>query len=191
MEKVVVIIKPDGVKRALSGEIIGRFEKVGLKIIGLKMVKPEREMVARHYPDSRTELLEGIGKKTLAVYEEIGKDPAVVFGTKDPLEIGKQINEWNKDYLTGDPVVAILFQGRHAVQNARSVAGATMPSAALPGTIRGDLAADSAAYANPERRAVQNLVHVSGTAEEAAYEEDIWFSSAEKHEYKRADEGLV
>jgi len=191
MEKVVVVIKPDGVRRALSGEIISRFEKVGLKIVSLKMVRADREMVSRHYPDSRTEMLEGIGNKTLKVYEEIGKDPSEVFGTKDPLEIGKQINEWNKDYLTGDPVVAILFEGRHAVQNARNATGATMPSAASPGTIRGDLATDSAAYANPEKRAVQNLVHVSGTAEEAAYEEDIWFAEEEKQDYKRVDEGLV
>ncbi len=191
MEKVVVIVKPDGVKRALTGEILARFEKVGLKLVGIKMVKPDRETVSRHYPNSRTELLEGIGNKTLKVYEEIGKDASEVFGTKDPLKIGQQINEWNKDYLTGDPVVAILLFGRHAVQNARNIAGATMPSAALPGTIRGDFATDSAAYANPEKRAVQNLVHVSGTPEEAGYEEDIWFSETEKHEYKRADEGLV
>ncbi|HEY4694998.1 MAG TPA: nucleoside-diphosphate kinase [Candidatus Nanoarchaeia archaeon] len=191
MDHVVVIVKPDGVKRALVGEIISRFEKVGLKIISVKMISPSQELVARHYPEDRTEFLKGMGEKTLKVYADYGKDPKEVFGTLDPLEIGRMINNWNIDFFTSGPVVALLLEGRHAVENARSVAGATMPVAAVPGTIRGDLATDSAAYANPEKRAVQNLVHVSGSPEEAKYEEDIWFAEGEKHSYKRADEGLV
>jgi nucleoside-diphosphate kinase len=191
MEKVVVIIKPDGVKRALVGEIISRFEKVGLKLVAAKMLLPGRDLVEKHYPDSRTEFLKGMGEKTLKIYADFGKDPKEVFGTVDPLEIGRMINTWNADFFTSGPVVALLLGGRHAVQNARSVAGATMPMDAIPGTVRGDLATDSAAYANPEKRAVQNLVHVSGSSEEAAYEEDIWFREEEKQDYKRVDEGLV
>lgn len=191
MEKVVVIIKPDAVKRSLIGEILARFEKVGLKIVSIKMVSPAREQVARHYPDSRTEFLKGMGEKTLKVYADYGRDPKATFGTADALEIGRKINSWNIDFFTSGPVVAVLLAGRHAVENARSVAGATMPKDAVPGTVRGDLASDSAAYANQENRAVQNLVHVSGSDEEAKYEEEIWFTEAEKHDYKRADEGLV
>lgn len=191
MEKVVVIIKPDGVKRALVGEIISRLEKVGLKIVALKMLFPTKDLVSKHYPDSRTEFLKGMGEKTLKVYQDFGKDPKEVFGTEEPAEIGRQINSWNIDFFTSGPVVALLLSGRHAVENARSVAGATMPKDSLPGTIRGDFASDSAAYANPEKRAVQNLVHVSGSAAEAQYEEDVWFQEEEKQDYKRADEGLV
>ncbi|MDP2671079.1 MAG: nucleoside-diphosphate kinase [bacterium] len=191
MEKVVVIIKPDGVKRALVGEIIGRLEKVGLKIVAIKMLLPGRELVEKHYPDNRTEFLKGMGEKTLKIYADFGKDPKDVFGTVDPLEIGRKINTWNADFFTSGPVVAMLLSGRHAVENARTVGGATMPMAAIPGTIRGDFASDSAAYANPEKRAVQNLVHISGSAQEAEYEEDIWFKEEEKNSYKRADEGLV
>jgi nucleoside-diphosphate kinase len=191
MEKVIVIIKPDGVKRAMVGEIIARFEKVGLKLIAIKMLLPGRDLVKKHYPDSRTDFLKGMGGKTLKIYEEIGKDPNDVFGTTDPLEIGRKINQWNADFFTSGPVVAMLLSGRHAVENARAVAGATMPKDSIPGTIRGDFASDSAAYANPENRAVQNLVHVSGSAEEASYEEDIWFREEEKQDYKRVDEGLV
>lgn len=191
MEKVVVIIKPDGVKRAIVGEIITRFEKVGLKLVAIKMLLPGRDLVEKHYPDSRTEFLEGMGNKTLKIYKEIGKDPKEVFGTDEALEIGRMINKWNADFFTSGPVVAMLLSGRHAVENARSVAGATMPKDSIPGTIRGDFASDSAAYANPEKRAVQNLVHVSGSVEEASYEEDIWFRDEEKQDYKRVDEGLV
>src|SRR3990167_4322952 len=191
MEKVVVIIKPDGVKRGLTGEILARFEKTGLKIVSVKMLRASRDLVSRHYPDSRAEFLKGMGEKTLKTYADYGKDPKEAFGSIDPLEIGRAINSWNIDFFTSGPVVAVLFAGRHAVENARSVAGATMPVAAVPGTIRGDLASDSAAIANPEKRAVQNLVHVSGTSEEAKYEEDVWFAEEEKQDYKRADEGLV
>ena len=191
IEKTLVLIKPDGVERGLIGEIISRFERKGLKIVGVKMISASDELVARHYPDSRTEFLKGMGEKTLKVYQDYDRDPKEVFGTLEPLEIGRKINTWNIDFFTSGPVVAVLLEGRHAVENARAVAGATMPNAAIPGTIRGDLASDSAAYANPEKRAVQNLVHVSGSPEEAKYEEDIWFSKEEKHTYKRADEGLV
>lgn len=183
MDKVVVVIKPDGVKRGLVGEIISRFEIAGLKVVACKMLKADKKRVAGHYPFEREEFLRGMGEKTLKTYADYGKDPMKVFGTRDPLEIGKKINSWNVEFLTSGPVVAILFEGSHAVDNARKIAGATMPVVALPGTIRGDLALDSAAYANEEKRAVKNLVHVSGSDEEAKYEEEVWFGKGEIHEY--------
>lgn len=185
MERVVVIIKPDGVRRGLSGEIIARLEKVGLKIVAMKMVWVDKRLVEKHYPFNRTEFLRGMGEKTLKTYADYGKDPIKVFGTKDPLAIGKMINSWNIEFITSGPIVAILLEGRHAVDNVRSIAGATMPVAAPPGSIRGDLATDSAAYANEEKRAVENLLHVSGSFEEARYEEDIWFKKSEIHQYNR------
>lgn len=188
LDRVVVIVKPDGVERGLTGEIISRLERLGLKLVALKMVWASEELVKKHYPFEREEFLRGMGEKTLKTYKEYGKDPRKVFGTNDPLEIGKMINAWNMDFFTSGPVVAMLLEGYHAVDNARSAAGTTMPVAAVPGSIRGDLATDSAAYANEQKRAVKNLVHVSGSDAEAKYEENIWFKSDEIHSYRRAGE---
>lgn len=188
MDKVLIIVKPDGVKRGLCGEILSRFERAGLKIVALKMVTVDKAQVEKHYPFDRIEFLKGMGEKTLGTLKEYKKDPNKIFGTEDPLEIGKKINTWNVDFLTSGPVAVALLEGRHAVDNARKIAGATFPLLAVPGTIRGDYAIDSAAYANEENRAVWNLVHVSGSDEEAKYEEGIWFTKEEVRDYKRFDE---
>ena len=50
MSALFVMVKPDGVQRGLIGEIIARFEKRGLKVVGLKMVKPTLEHLNDHYP---------------------------------------------------------------------------------------------------------------------------------------------
>lgn len=188
MEKAVVVIKPDGVKRGLTGEILARFERAGLKIVAVKMIHPDRELVEKHYPYEREDFIRGMGEKTLKGYKDYGKDPIKTFGTADAMEIGKKINSWNAEFLTSGPVVAALLEGSHAVDNARNIAGATMPVNAPAGTVRGDFALDSPAYANEEGRAVKNLVHVSGSTEEAKYEEEIWFTEDEKFSYKRAGE---
>lgn len=191
MEKTLVLIKPDGVARGLVGEIIGRFEKAGLKLVAMKMVWVDRELVGKHYPESRTELLTGIGEKTLKTYAEYGKDPKVELGTDDPFEIGKIVNQWNKDLLTSGPVVAMVWEGNHAVDNVRRIVGPTLPVFAPPGTIRGDYAVDSPVRANETKRSVRNLIHASGNQEEAKYEIDLWFGKNDIHEYKRADEHLT
>lgn len=190
-ERTVVLVKPDGVKRALIGEVIHRFEKAGLKIVSLKMVWVDKELVTKHYPDSRTELLEGIGKKTLDTYEKYGKDPKEELGTMDPLEIGRMVNSWNIDLLTSGPVVAILLEGIHAIDNVRMMAGNTLPVFAAPGTIRGDFSIDSPALANTKKRSVRNIVHASGNLEEAKYEEQLWFRESEIYDYKRVDEEVM
>jgi len=190
-EKTVVLVKPDGVKRGLVGEIVSRYERAGLKLVGMKMVWVDGEMVKKHYPDDRIELLRGIGEKTLMTYEKYGKDPKEEIGTKDPLEIGKMVNKWNIDFLTSGPVVALLLQGAHAIEAARSIAGTTLPIFAVSGTIRGDFSIDSPALANEKKRAVRNLVHASGNAEEAKYEEELWFREHEIYEYKRSDEDVM
>lgn len=187
-EKTVVLVKPDGVKRGLVGEITSRFERAGLKIIAMKMVWVDKEFVKKHYPDDRTALVEGIGKKTLETYEKYGKDPNEELGTKDAIEIGKIVNSWNIDFISSGPVVAILLQGAHAIENVRQMVGATLPVTAQPGTIRGDYSIDSPALANERKRTVKNLVHASGNIEEAQYEEQLWFHNEEIHEYRRSDE---
>ncbi|NIP32759.1 nucleoside-diphosphate kinase [Candidatus Saccharibacteria bacterium] len=190
-EQSVVLVKPDGVKRGLVGEITTRFEKAGLKIAAMKMVWVDKEFAGKHYPEERTELLKGIGEKTLQTYEKYGKDPDEALGTKDPLEIGKMVNRWNMDFLSSGPVVAILLEGPHAIDNVRMVVGATLPVFADPGTIRGDYSLDSPALANERKRAVHNLVHASGNPEEAEYEKQLWFRNEEIHDYKRVDEDIM
>jgi nucleoside-diphosphate kinase len=190
-ERTVVLIKPDGVQRGLIGQVLARFERAGLKIIALKMVWADRSMAGKHYPDSRTEFLKGMGEKTLATYEKYGKDPNEELGTMDPLEIGRMVNSWNMDFITSGPVVAILLEGLHAIDNVRMIAGNTLPTFAEPGTVRGDYSLDSPALANANKRAVRNLMHASGNPEEAKYEQELWFRESDIQDYTRADEDVM
>ncbi len=188
MEQTVVLIKPDGVKRGLSGEIIRRFERSGLKIAAMKMVRASDELLLKHYQSGNPATLKRWGEKTLKTYTQYGKNARKELGTDDPIELGKMVNKWLFDYIKSGPIVAVLLEGKHAVENAIAQAGPTMPVASPAGTIRGDFSTDSAAYANDEKRGVMNLVHVSASIEEANLEKTLWFSSSEIHEYKRVEE---
>ena len=188
MERTVVLIKPDALKRGLVGEITHRFERVGLKIVAMKMVWPTEDLLKKHYVSDNPETLKRLGSKTLKSYSEYHKDAKREFGTDDPMELGKMVVGWLFSYITSGPVIAILLEGRHAVDNAISLAGPTMPVHAPPGSIRGDFSTDSAAYANVERRGVGNLIHVSGSVQEAKFEESLWFAKKEIHSYKRDSE---
>jgi nucleoside-diphosphate kinase len=190
MEQTVVLIKPDGVKRGVSGEIIHRFERKGLKIVAIKMVKPDKKHFDKHYGTDKDSTIERLGSKTLATYTKYGKDAKKDFGTDNPKELGKMVVGWLLDYVSSGPVIAMLLEGRHAVENVLAMAGPTMPVNASPGTIRGDFSTDSAAYANAEKRGVSNLIHISGSLEEANFEKTLWFSPEEIHDYKRAEESV-
>lgn len=189
-ERTVVLVKPDGVKRGLVGDIVHRFEKAGLKIVAMKMVWVEKSLVAKHYPDEK-EYLTIVGNKTLKTYAEYGRDPQDELGTKDAYEIGKMVRNWNMEFLTSGPVVAILLEGLHAVDNVRMITGDTIPRFAQPGTIRGDYSLDSPVLANLNKRSVKNVTHASGSPEEAKFEEELWFRQNEIHQYKRADEDTM
>lgn len=191
MERSLVLIKPDGVKRGIAGDIIHRFEKAGLKIVGMKMVWVDKTLVEKHYPDDRIEFLRGMGEKTLKTYKEYGLDPVKEVGTDDPLKIGKMVNQWNKEFITAGPVIAMVLEGNHAVDNVRRLVGATLPTFAAPGTIRGDYSVDSPVLANIKKRAVKNLIHASGTPAEAKLEIDLWFNPKDLHSYPRADEDVM
>lgn len=188
MEQTVVLIKPDGVKRGLIGEILRRFERVGLKITAMKMVEASDDLLIKHYQSSDPATLKRWGEKTLKSYTQYRKNAKKELGTDDPIQLGKMVNKWLFDYIKSGPIVAILLEGKHAVENAIAQAGLTMPVASPAGTIRGDFSNDSAAYANDEKRGVMNLVHVSSSIEEANLEKTLWFSSSEIHEYKRVEE---
>lgn len=191
MQRTLVLVKPDGVKRAIVGDIIHRFEKSGLKIVGMKMMWVARDLVDQHYPDSRTELLQGIGEKTLQSYKEHNKDVVKELGTDVPHEIGQIVNNWNKDFLSSGPIIAMVLEGHHAVPNVRRIVGHTFPSMANPGTIRGDYSLDNPVLANEKKRPVINIIHASGNDEEAKYEIDLWFAKEELHTYTRADEHVM
>ncbi len=182
MERTLVLIKPDGVYRALIGEIIKRFEQAGLKIVAMKMVKPTREIVEKHYYADK-EWLESVGQKAKASYEKEGK---VVKET--PLEIGMRVRNTLLNYLTGKPVVAMVVEGNEAIFVVRKILGSTEPKSADPGSIRGSLSSDSYAFADSQGRSTRNLVHASGDKKDAEREISIWFSRDEIIEYKRADE---
>ncbi|MEK6968492.1 MAG: nucleoside-diphosphate kinase [Nanoarchaeota archaeon] len=157
IERTLVLLKPDAVQRGLMGEIISRFERVGLKVVGCKLSWIDREHSKQHY-------VAHIGKK---FYK--------------PLE----------DYIISGPVLAMVFEGVHAVENVRKIVGATEPFRAAPGTIRGDFAHVSMAHADATNKSVANLIHASGTKVEADIEVKLWFNDNELHSYKTVHEEHV
>lgn len=183
-EKTYVMIKPDGVRKGLTGEIIHRFEQRDLKIVALEMFIPTYDQIDNHYPKNE-EWIARLGSKTLATYEKYGYDAMEDFGTKNAGEIGPTIRKWLIDYMSSAPLVKMIVQGIHAVDVVRKIAGETMPYKADMGTIRGDFSIDSPALANSEKRAVMNIVHCSETPEEAEHEIKHWFGDFKGHEYKR------
>jgi nucleoside-diphosphate kinase len=188
MERTLIVVKPDGVMRGLSGEILNRFERAGLKMVAAKMVQVKKSLAEKHYPADRPELWEGIGHKTLENYKEMQADAKKLLGTDDPKEIGKLVRVWLLDYITSGPVLAIVLEGPHAVELVRKMSGHTLPLKSEPGTIRGDFSFDSSYLANTGKRAIKNLVHASGTLAEANYEIPLWFSKDEFVAYERTDE---
>ena len=184
MEQTLVLIKPDALARGLAGEIIGRFERVGLKMVAAKMLQADADLINRHYPTSRQEFIVGMGEKTLANNEKMGIDTQAVFGTSDPHELGLKIQQYNVDYLQKGPVWALVLAGPSAIAIVRKLRGNTLPSDAPPGTINGDFSFDSSHFANSRKRSLYNLVHASGNAEEAVFEINLWFKPEELYDYK-------
>lgn len=183
-ERTYVMIKPDGVRKGLIGEVIKRFEQRDLKIVALEMFMPTRELIHDHYPKDET-WTERLGNKTLGTYEKYGIDAEKELGSKDAKVLGKMVREWLLDFMTSAPLVKMVVQGVHAVDVVRKIAGPTLPYMADMGTIRGDFSIDSPAIANSEKRAVANILHCSETPEEAEHEIKHWFGKSPTHVYKR------
>lgn len=187
-EKTFVMVKPDGVRKGLIGEIIRRFEQRDLKIVAIEMFQPTREQIDGHYPKDE-KWITRLGEKTLSTYEKYGLDAKSDFGSYDPAKIGPEIRKWLVEYMTSAPLVKMVVQGVHAVDMVRKIAGDTLPYRADMGTIRGDFSNDSPALANTEKRAVMNLMHASETPEEAEHEIKFWFGEKPKmFDYKRFGE---
>jgi nucleoside-diphosphate kinase len=175
IERTLVILKPDAVSRGLCGEIIGRLERVGLKIVAARLDRPIAEQFDRHYQVEK--LAPIIGEKSRAAGTDVGKDVAAY---------GRMVLSWNRDYMMEGPILIMVWEGENAIKRVRSLVGTTNPQNAAPGTIRGDFGIDSIAKANQERRGTANMVHASdksdradGVAvyEEADYEIALWFPS--------------
>ena len=160
VEQTLILFKPDALQRALVGEILTRFEKVGLRIAGTKMLAPSREHYDAHYED--------IGKlKTRA---------------------GDQIYSITLDMMAQGPVIAMVLEGIEAASLVRKLVGATEPKSAAPGTIRGDYSHMSYGYADGESKGIPNLIHASGDADEAKLEIAHWFSEDELYDYEATHE---
>lgn len=189
-ERTLVFLKPDGVQRGLTGAVLERFERAGLKVVGMKMVHADRELLDRHYPSDEG-FLRTLGGKTKEAFAAYGLDVKAQTGSDDPLEIGRQVRGWLIDYVSSGPVAAFVLEGIHAVSAARKLVGDTLPYRAAPGTIRGDYSIDSPTVANLMNRPVRNLIHASGSVEEARMEIALWFRPEELHSYRRADEAVM
>lgn len=181
-EQTVVLIKPDGVKRLVMGNIITRFERVGLKIVAAKLIWVDKTTVGKHYKDDN-DYHRVVGEKCLENYKKFGIDPKENLGTKDPVEIGKMVRKWNVEFITSGPVFALLLEAPGAVAIVRKMAGHTFPAEAIPGTIRGDFGLEAAFTSNVQKRSVENLIHASGSVEEAKFEKKLWFKENEIYKY--------
>ncbi len=160
MERTLIVFKPDAVMRGLVGEILSRFEKVGLKIVGTKMLVPTEQHLHGHY--------EGIG--TLKTRK------------------GEQIFQQTLVMMQSGPVIAMVLEGVEAINLVRKMVGPTEPKSAQPGTIRGDYAHVSYDYTNQHAVGIPNLLHASADASEAAKEIAHWFADTELYEYQNVHE---
>ncbi|QQS60644.1 nucleoside-diphosphate kinase [Candidatus Falkowbacteria bacterium] len=187
-ERTLVIIKPDGVQRSLIGEIISRFERVGLKMVAMKFLKPTKEMATDHYYKIGGEAwLEAVGAKARAAYEKNGQVSPYATNRDN----GEAVLKANSRYLSAGPVVAMVLEGSHSVPLVRKIVGGTEPLTSDVGTIRGDYTLDSYSAADTDSRSIRNLMHASGTVEEANQEIEIWFKPEELLSYKLAQEQIL
>jgi len=156
MERTLIILKPDAVQRGLVGEVLSRFEKVGLKIVGLKMVNPSKDHYYTHY-------------------EEIGKMIT---------RRGQDKFDWTLDTMTLGPVIAVVLEGIESISLVRKMVGDTEPKSSHPGTIRGDYAHISYGHADKHQIGIPNIIHASGDASDAKAEIKHWFGSEELFKYQ-------
>ncbi len=160
IQKTLIVFKPDAVQRGIVGEILTRFERVGLKVVATKMIAPSRDHFYKHY-------------------EEIGKMLT---------RRGEQAFGVTLDFMTKGPVIAMVFEGVEAIALVRKLVGPTEPKSAEPGTIRGDYSHMSFGYADVEGKGVPNLIHASSDADDAEQEINHWFSDQEIYSYEATNE---
>lgn len=190
-ERTFCMIKPDGVKRGLVGDIIQRLEKAGLKIVAIKMLQATEDQVRAHYPMSDEAWITRLGEKSLSSFDNIDTDAQEALGTIDTTEIGQNVARSLIEYMTSGPAIAMVVEGIQAIEMVRKLAGHTLPFKADVGTIRGDYSVDSPAVANVEMRAIHNLFHASEVASEATTEIELWFPNEEIPTYNLGSEAVM
>jgi nucleoside-diphosphate kinase len=184
-ERTFVMIKPDGVQRALIGEIIKRAERVGLKIVGLKMVIPTEDQCWTHYNKDDAWFAQK-GERTVADRQANGLPV-----DKPAAEYGKDIVRALVKFMTSGPVVCIVLSGNQAVGIVKKLVGGTEPLTSDVGTIRGDYTLDSYNLSSRDERAVRNLIHCSDKPDEAEREIKIWFKQDELIKYRQLNEEIL
>lgn len=185
-EQSLVIIKPDGVQRSLIGEVINRIERVGFKLVALKLAQPTMEKVAEHYTIDPEWVLK-TGEKALRAKQEAGEDVTGI----DALTHGGAILHQLQGYLTSGPVVIMVWQGAHVVDVIRKLVGSTEPRTSDVGTIRGDYVHDSYHISAIEKRSVRNVLHASSSVEDAQKEVKVWFAPEEILSYRLIAEEIL
>ncbi|MBX4209470.1 nucleoside-diphosphate kinase [Candidatus Parcubacteria bacterium] len=186
-ERTLVIIKPDAIERSLVGDIVSRFERIGLKIVGAKMVIASPEHIEAHYtldPEWRVKT----GEKSIKAYTDKGQKHPV---SDDPIKVTDVVLMKLRKYMTSGPVLVMALEGAHAVAIVRKLIGSTEPLSSDVGTIRGDFVLDSYQMADIDNRSVRNLVHASGSVSEAEKEIAHWFKPEEVIDYRHIQEKIL
>lgn len=176
-ERTLVVVKPDAVKRALTGKIIAKIEGVGLKLIACKMIMASDEQILGHYPVEDKEWVRMIGEKTLKTFSELNLDVKERLGTNDPSKLGEEVVKKLVNHWKEGPVVLMIWEGPHAIQIVRKLRGVTTPLQAEPGSLLGDLSFDSQVVATVQDRAMKTFAHASGSVDEAEREILHWFGT--------------
>jgi nucleoside-diphosphate kinase len=185
-EKSLVLVKPDGVQRGLIGESIKRYEQCGLKLVAIKMIIPSRELALSHYSVD-PEWAFKTGTKSIESWKAKGLTPP----TDDPVALAEEVRRNLVDFLSSGPVVAMVWQGMNAIGVIRKITGGTEPLTSVPGTIRGDYTIDSYRVSDTDKRAVRNIIHASGSIEEADKEMALWFDKKEILNYRLVNEAII
>ena len=184
-ERTLVLLKPDAVQRNLVGEIFGRFERAGFKIVAVKFLLSSKELAYKHYVKNEEELV-ALGNRSIEVQKKSGIET-----NKDPRELGKWIVDKLVKFLSASPIVAMVLEGNKAIPIVRKLVGSSDPSQSDPGTIRGDFTLDSYPLADQGNRAARNLVHASSSESDAEYEIKVWFKEEEIVNYKSIREKML
>jgi len=184
-EKTLVLLKPDAVQRNLIGEVIGRFERVGLKIIAMKFTVPTKEQAFKHYVKNEEEIV-ALGNRSIE-----GKKKSGMEVKDDPKTLGQQIIDRLVRFLSSGPVVAFVLEGNQAIAITRKLVGSTEPLQSAVGTVRGDYTIDSYVLADNDNRAVRNLVHASSSLFDSSYEIDVWFKKEEIYSYNNVRDRIL
>ncbi|QQG38175.1 MAG: nucleoside-diphosphate kinase [Candidatus Kaiserbacteria bacterium] len=184
-ERTLVIVKPDGVQRGLIGELIKRYERTGLKLVGIRFGIADEKKLWEHY--NKTD--EWFLKKGAKIAEDKKANGLPV--QKEPIEYGKDIIRQLVHFMTSGPVLFLVWEGNQAAAVVRKITGDTEPATSDVGTIRGDLTLDSYTIAAVDDRAVRNLIHCSEDAADAKREVALWFDEKDLIDYRLFSEEIL